>query len=477
MFHPSIGFAAAVMSAPDPHQRYTPTSVSELRDPAEIVVVIDDDPTGSQSVRGVPLLTSWSPDDLRWAFDQGCPGVYVLTNSRSLTENDAVRVTADVVRAATRAAEVSGRRPVFVSRSDSTLRGHFPAETDVIIESARADVSGVVLVPAFPAAGRLTLHGIHYVERAGELIPVSATEFARDATFGFESSYLPDYVHEKTSGATAADDVLVIDIGTVRAGVEAIAERLGSARGAVPIVVDVLDEHDLIVIALGFQQAESRGQRFVYRVGPAFVRARLGQDTPATVQPSDFAFTAETAAHGLVVVGSHTKLTTAQLAELHDRYAEAVVVEIPVEAVSDAAEADRIERECIQRVVEALPHAHVIVQTSRNLVRFHDPEASLALSRRVSQVVVNIVAGVLAALPPKFVVAKGGITSHDVAARGLSISRAMIVGPMLPGLVSLLRPVGGPAEGIPYVVFPGNVGGEGDLLSVVCALAGHAVAS
>jgi hypothetical protein len=38
---------------------------------------------------------------------------------------------------------------------------------------------------------------------------------------------------------------------------------------------------------------------------------------------------------------------------------------------------------------------------------------------------------------------------------------------MLPGIVSLWEPVDGPAAGIPYVVFPGNVGDDRSLLGVV----------
>ena len=70
----------------------------------------------------------------------------------------------------------------------------------------------------------------------------------------------------------------------------------------------------------------------------------------------------------------------------------------------------------------------------------------------------------------RFVVAKGGITASDVAARGLSIRRAMVRGTVLPGIVSLWEPVDGPARGIPFVVFAGNVGGPEALADVVDTL-------
>ncbi len=109
----------------------------------------------------------------------------------------------------------------------------------------------------------------------------------------------------------------------------------------------------------------------------------------------------------------------------------------------------------------------MVVHTSRLLRRSDSADESLEISRRVSAAVVDLVQRVLAARPPRFVIAKGGITSSDVAAHGLSIRHAIVRGPMLPGLVSLWEPVDGPAKGIPYIVFAGNVGDDESLADVV----------
>ncbi len=110
------------------------------------------------------------------------------------------------------------------------------------------------------------------------------------------------------------------------------------------------------------------------------------------------------------------------------------------------------------------------MQTSRKLVTGADADASLELSRAVSTAVVEVVRGIIERTVPRFVLAKGGITSSDVAARGLEIRHAVAVGPMLPGIVSLWVAQDGPAAGIPYVVFPGNVGDETSLTTVVARL-------
>jgi uncharacterized protein YgbK (DUF1537 family) len=86
----------------------------------------------------------------------------------------------------------------------------------------------------------------------------------------------------------------------------------------------------------------------------------------------------------------------------------------------------------------------------------------------VSAAVTEVVRGALPARPA-WVVAKGGITSHDVAVRGLGIRRATVLGQLLPGMVSVFRPIDAAPEvvGTPYVVFAGNVGDETTLASVI----------
>ncbi len=169
-----------------------------------ILIVLDDDPTGTQSVADLPVLMNWSPASLEWALGQGSPAVYVMTNSRSLGPPEAEARNREIARNAFAASEVLGVSIDFVSRSDSTLRGHFPLETDVLAEEilrhTGRGVDGVVIVPAFGEAGRITVDSTHYAGADGAYTPVGETEFARDATFGYQSSDLRDWVQEKTEG-------------------------------------------------------------------------------------------------------------------------------------------------------------------------------------------------------------------------------------------------------------------------------------
>ncbi|MFE4196185.1 four-carbon acid sugar kinase family protein [Paenarthrobacter sp. NPDC056912] len=452
-----------------------------------VLVVLDDDPTGTQSVADLAVLTRWEVADFTWAFthireNQTKPAVYVLTNTRSLDPTEAAARNEEIVRNAL-AAAAGNVRLGFVSRSDSTLRGHYPLEPDVIAATVAAETGeatdGVVIVPAFPDAGRVTIGGVHYMrgaaENLGSLTPVAETEFAKDASFGFANSEMAKYVEEKSQGRFPASDVIVLDLNIIRAGAsaqdpmisaKAIADAIESATNSTPIVADIVTENDFRALALGLEEAERRGKKLLYRVGPPFVRGRIGQEIRTALTPEEaFAGNTPSTAGGLIVVGSHVGVTTRQLNDLTAEHSSARTIEIDVEKLLEA-EADTYIATVVSDVVNALRKGDVIVHTSRLLIKTDDAAASLKIARTVSAAVVAVVNRTLKTFPPRFVIAKGGITSSDVAAHGLEIRHAIVGGPMLPGIVSLWEPVDGPAKGIPYIVFAGNVGDDQSLTQV-----------
>jgi len=167
------------------------------------LVILDDDPTGTQTIAELPVLTSWSVADLQWALQQPTVGFFVLTNTRSLSEADAATLNRQVVDALHQAATAEQVSYVIASRSDSTLRGYFPLETDVLAEELAARgtvVDGVVLCPAYVEPGRVTVDSVHWARTGDGMIPVSQSEFAKDASFGYRNSDLRDWVEEKTAG-------------------------------------------------------------------------------------------------------------------------------------------------------------------------------------------------------------------------------------------------------------------------------------
>jgi uncharacterized protein YgbK (DUF1537 family) len=460
--------APPVRSEPDARQRIR----KALADSGRRIAVLDDDPTGSQTVHDVAVVTVFDADEIAAGLDGPGSTCFILTNTRSMSEADAVALNTRVGRTLF---ELSRRldAPVdVISRSDSTLRGHVIAEVGAL-DAVRREVlgrgyDGVLLIPAYLEAGRFTAGDVHWARVDGEPQPVGETEFARDATFGFSASNLREFVAEKSRGAIRPDQVHSLTLDDIRrGGPQRVAEILAGVTDGAFVVVNAVEYADLDVVVLGLLESEATGKSFLYRTGPSFPQPLGGLDPHPPLQAGDIWPAGRPGGHGLVVVGSHVGLTSRQVAVARER-GDITEVELQVPAVADPARRDAHVAETTDRVVRALADSDVLLFTSRTLLRDADPAASLAIARQVSTAVIEVVRGAVAA-EPAWVVAKGGITSHDVAVRGLGIRRATVLGQLLPGLVSVFQPVEALPQvvGTPYVVFAGNVGDETTLAYVI----------
>jgi uncharacterized protein YgbK (DUF1537 family) len=441
------------------------------------IAVLDDDPTGSQTVHDVAVVTVLEPEQLAAGLSAPGSTCFVLTNTRSLPEAEAVELNTVAGRALF---ELGARlqAPIeVVSRSDSTLRGHVIAEIRAL-DGARRETTGegfdgVLLAPAYLEAGRCTVGDVHWARVAGELMPVGETEFAHDASFGYAASNLREFVAEKSGGAIAAGDVLSIGLDDIRLGGPArVAEILRGVTDGAFVIVNATDYADLEVVVLGLLDAEEAGRSFLYRTGPSFVRALAGIEPQDPLTAADLWPAGHPGGHGLVVVGSHVGLTSRQLTAVRSR-GGLTEIELDVAEVVDPARRDAHVADVSHQVVAALAGSDVLLVTTRLLACGADAADSLRIARAVSSAVVDVVTAARA-VRPAWVVGKGGITSHDVAVHGLGIRRADVLGQLLPGLVTVLRPVEAAAEvvGSPFVVFAGNVGDDSTLAYVVDVLGG-----
>jgi uncharacterized protein YgbK (DUF1537 family) len=443
------------------------------------IAVLDDDPTGSQTVHDVAVVTALEPEE--FAAGLATPGstCFILTNTRSLPDARAVQLNTTVGRTLLELGAQLNAPIQLVSRSDSTLRGHVIAEMRAL-DAARRDLTGhsydgVLLAPAYLEAGRFTAGDVHFARVGDQLLPVGDTEFAQDATFGYTSSNLRDFVAEKSGGTIRAADVHSIGLDDIRlGGPTRVADILTGVRRGGFVVVNATDYADLEVVVLGLLQAEAVGRSFLCRTGPSFVRALAGLEPKDPLTTAELWPTGSPAGHGLVVVGSHVGLTSRQVQIARSR-GGLTEVELDVATLLAPARRDAHVDEVTSRVIAALADSEVLLYTSRTVVRGADAAGSLEIAQTVSSAVVEVVRGARTG-KPAWVVAKGGITSHDVAVHGLGIRRAEVVGQVLPGLVSVFRPVQAPTEvvGVPYVVFAGNVGDDTTLAYVIDLLRGRA---
>src|SRR5258708_3033095 len=195
-----------------------PAIRKEFRLSGKTVVVLDDDPTGTQTCHDVFVLTAWTVPSIVEELKKKPSILFILTNSRSLPEQVAVQLTLEISLNLKKAAKESGREIVPISRSDSTLRGHFPAEVDAMAKALEMEDAVWILLPPFIERGRFTIDDVHYIVENQECVPVSETPFARDASFGYAHSNLKEWVEEKTKGAVKTAEVMSLSLADMRQG-------------------------------------------------------------------------------------------------------------------------------------------------------------------------------------------------------------------------------------------------------------------
>lgn len=428
------------------------------------LVVLDDDPTGTQTVHGIPVLTTWSVPALQAELANDLPVCFLLTNSRSLPLPAAQALNTAIGHNLHEAARLTGRRFAVVSRSDSTLRGHFPGEVDALAAALGEEVDAWLLIPFFLEGGRYTINDIHYVAEGDSLVPAGETESARDAAFGYRASNLRQWVEEKSQGRIPATRVTSVSLDDLRRGgpQQVTARLMALARGSV-CVVNAASPRDMEVFTLGLLQAEAQGKRFIYRTAASFVPVRGGVTPRALLTPAEI--TAGRSGGGLTIVGSHVPRSTSQLEHL--RQQDGIIgIEVAVAALLDTATRQATIEQIAQQVDAVLQRGgDVVIFTSRQLLAGADAESSLAISQQVSAGLVAILHTITAS--PRYILAKGGITSSDLATRGLGVQRAMVLGQILPGVPVWQLGAETRYPGLSYIVFPGNVGGPEALSTIV----------
>ena len=427
------------------------------------IIVIDDDPTGSQTVHSCPLLTKWNVPTLKVGLLDTAPIFFILSNTRAMAPQQAGEITREICHNLKIAlAETGIANFIVVSRSDSTLRGHYPVETDAIAQEL-GDFDAHFLVPAFFEGGRFTRDSIHYLVVKGIPTPVHETEFARDSVFGYSHSYLPDYVAEKTKGRIKSDRVTRFLLAEIRQGIQ---PQLKDLTGNQCCVVDAETQADMDRFAQDILAVAATGKKFLFRSAASLLTS-LANLPPQPVAADRMFEYVKNGKPGAVIVGSHVQKTTEQLQNLLQE-SGVVGVEIEVASLIEASATKRTDllTETLAKVTEIHHQGKTpVVYTSRKELSFPDVETRLQFGVAVSSLLMDIVQG----LPSEigFLISKGGITSNDVLSTGLALTTARIVGQILAGCSIVLTPPDHPQfPNLPVVLFPGNVGDAQGLATV-----------
>lgn len=435
------------------------------------LVVLDDDPTGVQTVHDVSVYTDWEEESIRKGFEEKEAMFFILTNSRSFSVEETTKVHQDIAARVAKVARELGQDFMIISRGDSTLRGHYPLETQLLADGLTKNegvvIDGEIICPFFPEGGRYTMDNIHYVKEQENLVPAGMIEFAKDKTFGYKSSDLTEYVEEKTEGKYHKEDCITISLDELNAlDVQGIKDKLMSAQNMAKIIVNAVSYADLKVFCAALVLAMKAGKHYMARTAAAFTKV-MGRisDQPLLGRAQ---LEGDTKNGGIVLIGSHVKKTTDQLNCLKELDGQADFMEFQVNTVF---EENGLEKE-VERTVKAaeekiLSGRTVVIYTSRQLLAPENmtPEEKLHISVKISNAVTSIIGKL--SVKPKFIIAKGGITSSDVGTKALRVKKARVMGQVKKGIPVWMTGEESKFPGMPYIIFPGNVGEVSTLKEIV----------
>lgn len=424
------------------------------------IVILDDDPTGTQTVYDVPVVTEWSVEVLEEEVEKS-PVFFILTNSRSLQEDVAVDLAILIGERLQNIAKKHQKKLIVISRSDSTLRGHYPAEVDALTNGLGTPQAIQVFIPAFFEGGRYTANDVHYVKEGSNFIPAAETPFAKDGTFGYASSNLKAYISEKRNHTIQPDDILSISLEQLRHQDITSLNLLLQENKLKHIIVNAVSPADLDAFAFAALQS---GESYIYRTAASFVNAITGI-SPKAILEKDIILKNEKNTGALIVIGSYVPKTTAQLTYLKEHF-KATFIELKVADLLFDAQNTQLVNSLASTIDASIKNNETVVfYTSREVQTGTSKEENLRIVNKVSQTLTATVKAL--STPPTYILAKGGITSSDIVVKALGTKKALVLGQALPGVPVWQLDENSKFPSIPYIVFPGNVGDESALYQLI----------
>ena len=431
------------------------------------IVVLDDDPTGVQTVHDISVYTNWDKESIKMGFEEENNLFYIMTNSRGFTAEQTTKAHKEIAAVVDEVSKETGKEYIFISRSDSTLRGHYPLETQLLkddyVKNTGTQIDGEILCPFFKEGGRFTIDNVHYVKYGDELVPANETEFAKDKTFGYTAATMPEYVEEKTKGEYKASDVTCISLEDIHdVNIDKIEEQLMNVKNFNKIIINSVDYVDIKVFCVALYRAMAKGKIFMMRTAAGIVKVMGGvTDQPLLTRAQ--MVVKETDNGGIIVVGSHTDKTTRQVEGLK-KIKDIEFIELDATLVKDDAAFEAEVQRCLAKEEECIRAGKTVCcYTTRALITADtgDKEDELRLSVKISDAVQSLVGRLT--VTPAFVIAKGGITSSDVGTKALAVKKANVLGQIRPGIPVWQTGPESKFPQTPYVIFPGNVGDDDTL--------------
>ncbi len=439
------------------------------------IIVFDDDPTGSQTVYGCPLLFHWDKEILNKGINDPSPLLFLLTNTRSLSPQHAEKRLRDIcnnLKEVFKENNLGLDEILFISRGDSTLRGHSILEPKIINQEL-GPFDATFHVPAFFEGGRTTVNGIHLLNN----IPVHQTIFAKDKIFGFSTSHLISWIEEKSNFEIKAKDIASININQLRdankslVGKEKLIDFLLTLSSNKSVVVDGQSSFDFDILGSAIRSLGNK-KRFLFRSAASLINSlsqiysennSLKNFSTLRLRGKDGNFKP-----GIVLVGSHVQLADDQLQLLLEE-SSCIGVQLPVKKIARIFEESSnesflsdLENLWNKQLLDILDKKKTpVLFTSRGELSFSSMKQRMIFGVFLAKLMGRLVDRVSNRLG--YIISKGGITTHILISEGLGIKSVNLKGQILPGL-SVVCPCEKDKEDLPIITFPGNLGNKETLL-------------
>ncbi len=436
-------------------------------------VVIDDDPTGSQTVQDCLLLLKWDCSTLVKGFESKSNLFFILANTRSLSENDAKSTIEEICKniKAVIASQVNEEEIIFISRGDSTLRGHNFLEPSAL-NSCLGPFDATFHIPAFIEGKRLTINGSHFVDKT----PINQTIFARDKIFGYETSNVKSLLFQKSNSQINIEDIqnlLLSDIEILNDEENNIVfKKLKNLNKNKHVIVDVENYSQLNKFALVMKKL-TKQKKFLFRTAASFISSISEKKSVPKVETffSNLRIKDKEKSFlpGLIVVGSYVEISTLQLKNLLEisncNPIELDVLEFFKITSSENSYKQRnlFKNNFLKEIRFSFEKGKTpVLFTSRKFFSL-DYSEQFNFYNSLSCFIAELVADLKYEIG--YLISKGGITTNMILSNGLNADYVYLEGQILTG-ISVVTCKLKNDEKLPIVTHPGNIGNKDSLVNI-----------
>ena len=436
-------------------------------------VVIDDDPTGSQTVHDCLLLLKWDCSTLVKGFESKSNLFFILANTRSLSENDAKLKIEEICKNlnTVMASQVFEEEIIFISRGDSTLRGHNFLEPSAL-NSCLGPFDATFHIPAFIEGKRLTINGSHFVDK----IPISQTIFATDKIFGYETSNVKNLLFQQSKSQINFEDIqnlLLSDIEMLNDEENNIVfNTLKNLKNNKHLIVDVENYSQLKKFSLVIKKLIKQ-KKFLFRTAASFISSISEKKSVSEVETlfSNLRIRSKekSSLPGLIIVGSYVELSTIQLKNLLE-ISNCNPIELDVfeffkitSSGNNHKRRNLFKKKFSKEIRFSFEKGKTpVLFTSRKFMSL-DYSEQFNFYNSLASFIAELVADLKYEIG--YLVSKGGITTNVILSNGLNADYVYLEGQILTG-ISVVTCKLKNDEKLPIVTHPGNIGTKDSLVNI-----------